>query len=79
MTVAQAKRFLGAIRDPARVAAVKARNGPYTGTVLSAEALPTDFDVRTAFPWAINVTSVIRDQSACGSCEWRMGPCGGCG
>merc|ERR1712194_41431 len=36
------------------------------------EQIPTDFDVRTAWPKCAGVSGHIRDQSACGSC-WAFG------
>ena len=62
-TRAQVSRILGSRKAPA---ALKARHDEWDLTELPRAALPTTFDTRTAFPWAANITSVVRDQSACG-------------
>lgn len=62
-TRAQVSRILGSRKAPA---ALKARHDEWDLTELPLSALPTTFDTRTAFPWASNITSVVRDQSACG-------------
>lgn len=69
LTRAEVSRLMGSRKAPA---SVKARHSNWDLTALPTSALPTNFDVRTAFPWAANVTSVVRDQSACGSC-WAFG------
>jgi beta-phosphoglucomutase-like phosphatase (HAD superfamily) len=63
VTRAQVSRILGSRKAPA---ALKARHDEWDLTELPLSALPTSFDTRAAFPWASNVTSVVRDQSACG-------------
>jgi len=68
-TRAQVSRILGSRKAPA---ALKARHDVWDLKELPLTALPASFDVRTAFPGAIAVTSVVRDQSACGSC-WAFG------
>jgi hypothetical protein len=52
--------------------AAKARHSAWDLEEMPTSALPAAFDVRTNFPWASNITSVVRDQSACGSC-WAFG------
>jgi cathepsin B len=39
---------------------------------LGAEPIPESFDVRVAWPGCANVTSIVMDQSSCGSC-WSFG------
>ena len=59
LTRAQVARLMGSRKAPA---AVKARHGEWDLSELPTSALPAAFDVRTAFPWAANITSVVRDQ-----------------
>lgn len=66
MTLEQAKRLMGAKKGSAQA---KAKHSQWD--LVESTALPSEFDTRTAFPWATNVTSVIRDQSSCGSC-WAV-------
>ena len=72
MTLAEAKILMGTKRDKKARAILQAKHSKWDGVEKSLSALPASFDVRTAFPWASNITSIVRDQSACGSC-WAFG------
>jgi len=72
MTLGEAKKLMGTKRRTALNVAAKARHSAWDLEEMPTSALPAAFDVRTNFPWASNITSVVRDQSACGSC-WAFG------
>lgn len=72
MTLAEAKRLMGTIKGTPLAKVAKRKHSEWDMSPLPVSALPASFDVRTGFPWASNITSIVRDQSSCGSC-WAFG------
>lgn len=72
MTLAEAKRLMGTIKGTPLAKVAKRKHSEWDQSPLPLSALPASFDVRTGFPWASNITSIVRDQSSCGSC-WAFG------
>jgi cathepsin B len=69
MSLGEAKRFMGAKRDPTRRAAMATVDVPAS---FDSSALPATFNATAAFPYCSSVIGHIRDQSDCGCC-WAFG------